>query len=60
MVPYISLASFRSSHVMRIKEKLFGSTSPLVHQKTAITKEKEVGTHRNVYAVANKGLNDYP
>ncbi|KAG2620347.1 protein WVD2-like 7 isoform X2 [Panicum virgatum] len=31
----------RSSHVMRIKEKLFGSTSPLVHQKTAITKEKE-------------------
>ena len=46
--------------MMRIKEKLFGSTSPLVHQKTAITKEKEVGTHRNVYAVANKGLNDYP
>ncbi|KAG2628702.1 protein WVD2-like 7 isoform X2 [Panicum virgatum] len=31
----------RSSHVMRIKEKLFGSTSPLVHQKTATTKIKE-------------------
>jgi len=29
---------------MRIKEKLFGSTLPLVHQKTATTKEKEVGT----------------
>ncbi|XP_012699832.1 protein WVD2-like 7 isoform X2 [Setaria italica] len=31
----------RSSHVMRIKEKLFGSASPPVHQKTGITREKE-------------------
>ncbi|CAN6338128.1 unnamed protein product [Urochloa humidicola] len=31
----------RSSHVMRIKEKLFGSASPSVHQKTGTTKGKE-------------------
>lgn len=31
----------RSSHIMKIKEKLFGSTSPTVHQKSGITKEKE-------------------
>ncbi|KAL6642466.1 hypothetical protein ACP70R_020647 [Stipagrostis hirtigluma subsp. patula] len=31
----------RSSHVMRVKEKLFGSTSPSLHQKTSVTKEKE-------------------
>lgn len=43
---------------MRIKEKLFGSASPPVHQKTGITREKEVGTHLNVYSVASKGLND--
>ncbi|PUZ66664.1 hypothetical protein GQ55_3G346300 [Panicum hallii var. hallii] len=35
------VAEQRSSHVMRIKEKLFRSTSPLVHQKAATTKEKE-------------------
>ncbi|OQU79090.1 hypothetical protein SORBI_3008G093600 [Sorghum bicolor] len=32
----------RSSHIMKIKEKLFGLTSPRVHQKSGITKEKEV------------------
>ncbi|CAN6328859.1 unnamed protein product [Urochloa humidicola] len=31
----------RSSHIMRIKEKLFGSASPSVNQKTGITKGKE-------------------
>ncbi|TVU51726.1 hypothetical protein EJB05_03168 [Eragrostis curvula] len=31
----------RPSHVMRVKEKLFGSTSPSVTQKPGITKEKE-------------------
>ncbi|KAG0520796.1 hypothetical protein BDA96_08G104900 [Sorghum bicolor] len=31
----------RSSHIMKIKEKLFGLTSPRVHQKSGITKEKE-------------------
>uniref|UniRef100_A0A0A9EPJ7 TPX2 C-terminal domain-containing protein n=1 Tax=Arundo donax TaxID=35708 RepID=A0A0A9EPJ7_ARUDO len=36
----------RSSHVMRVKEKLFGSTSPSVHQKTGITKEKEKKTQQ--------------
>ncbi|KAF8659648.1 hypothetical protein HU200_058408 [Digitaria exilis] len=36
----------RSSHIMRIKEKLFGSTSPSVHQKNSVTKGKEVGTHQ--------------
>ncbi|XP_062203492.1 protein WVD2-like 7 isoform X2 [Phragmites australis] len=31
----------RSTHVTRVKEMLFGLTSPSVHQKTGITKEKE-------------------
>ncbi|AQK39676.1 uncharacterized protein [Zea mays] len=31
----------RSSHIMKIKEKLFGSTFPTLHQKYGITKEKE-------------------
>ncbi|OEL18238.1 hypothetical protein BAE44_0020742, partial [Dichanthelium oligosanthes] len=48
----------RSSHVVRIKEKLFGSTSPSVHQKTCITKGKETAQETPNFQDSNRSLTE--